>query len=253
MSGGMYLAAAGALVQQMRLEMLSNNVANINTIGYKADKSVFRVTPDTAAGGTVPTDPELPTIPAQPLSPYAPPFLTVVDFSQGAIRRTGNPLDVAIDGDGFFSIQTPDGVQYTRQGTFTLNDQGTLVTQDGYPVLGEGGEISLEEGTVEIDLEGAVYVDGDEVGRLQVTAFSDAGGLKKVGNGRFVLTQSDTLGTRPENTALRQGHIEASNINAVQAMTEMIETSRAFEAYQKVIQSSDEATSKSINDVGRAL
>ena len=82
----------------------------------------------------------------------------MIDFSQGAIQTTGNPLDVAINGDGFFSIQTPDGVQYTRQGSFTLNTEGVLVTQDGYPVMGEGGEIALEEGTVEIDMQGTLDV-----------------------------------------------------------------------------------------------
>jgi flagellar basal-body rod protein FlgG len=175
----------------------------------------------------------------------------MIDFSQGAIQTTGNPLDVAINGDGFFSIQTPDGVQYTRQGSFTLNTEGVLVTQDGYPVMGEGGEIALEEGTVEIDMQGTLYVDGDEVGRLQITDFPNAGSLKKTGNGRFIPTDPALQGRQPEDTIVRQGHLESANVNPVSAMTEMIETSRAFEAYQKVIQSTDEATAKSINDVGR--
>ena len=246
MNGGMYLAAAGALVQQMRLELLSNNVANINTIGYKAEKTVFRVDDGAAATPPMPAAGH-----AQPLSPYAPPFSAVIDFSQGAIQTTGNPLDVAINGDGFFSIQTPDGVQYTRQGSFTLNTEGVLVTQDGYPVMGEGGEIALEEGTVEIDMQGTVYVDGDEAGRLQITDFPNGGSLKKTGNGRFVTTDPAVLGRQPEGTIVRQGHLESANVNPVLAMTEMIETSRAFEAYQKVIQSADEATAKSISEVGR--
>ncbi|MCB2147975.1 MAG: flagellar basal-body rod protein FlgF [Deltaproteobacteria bacterium] len=248
MSGGMYLAAAGALVQQLRLEVLANNVANISTIGYKGDQSIFRI-PEETDPQTFPTSIEG----IQSLSPYAPPFSTVIDFSQGAIRQTGNPLDVAINGDGFFSIQTPDGVQYTRQGSFTLNAEGVLVTPDGYPVLGEGGEISLEEGTVEIDMEGAVYVDGDEVGRLRITDFPNTDTLKKAGNGRFVGSDASISGKRPENTTLSQGYLETGNVNPVRAMTEMIETSRAFEAYQKVIQSADEATSKSINDVGKTI
>jgi flagellar basal-body rod protein FlgG len=242
----MYLAAAGALVQQMRLELLSNNVANINTIGYKAEKAVFRV--DDGAAATPPT-PSIDLV--QPLSPHAPPFSAVIDFSQGAIQTTGNPLDVAINGDGFFSIQTPDGLQYTRQGSFTLNTEGVLVTQDGYAVMGEGGEIALDEGTVEIDMQGTLYVDGDEVGRLQITNFPNHGSLKKTGNGRFTLTDPAVQGRRPEDTIVRQGHLESANVNPVLAMTEMIETSRAFEAYQKVIQSADQATAKSISDVGR--
>ena len=248
MSGGMYLAAAGALVQQLRLEVLSNNVANINTVGYKGDRSIFQI-PEAVESQVF----ETPVEGVQALSPYAPPFSTVIDFSQGAIRQTGNSLDVAINGKGFFSIQTPDGVQYTRQGNFTLDTEGVLVTQDGYPVMGEGGAITLEEGSVEIDMEGAVYVDGDEVGRLQIIDFPGGDGLKKAGNGRFIALDTAVPGSRPENTVLRQGHLESANVNPVRAMTEMIETSRAFEAYQKVIQSTDEATSKSISDVGRTI
>lgn len=245
MSGGMYLAAAGALVQQLRLEMLANNVANVNTIGFKGEKSVFGVADDSATNPLEVTPEAIVS-----LTPYAPPFYTVVDFSQGAIRQTGNPLDVAIDGDGFFSIQTPEGVQYTRQGSFSLNADGVLVSQDGYPVLGENGDITLDEGTVEIDLEGNLTVDGDDIGRLRITAFADGSALKKIGDGRFVLSDATAQGSRPPDAATRQGYVETANVNPVLAMTEMIETSRAFEAYQKVIQTADESTATSINDVG---
>ena len=248
MSGGMYLAAAGAMVQQMRLEVLANNIANINTNGYKGEKTVFRVTETPISPNQAPTADE-----SQPLVPYAPPFEARIDFSQGALRETGNPLDVAINGSGFFSIQTPDGIEYTRQGSFSLNEDGVLVTQDGYPVLGEGGEITLEAGRVEIDLEGAVYLDGDEVGRLQITDFNNLDTLKKVGNGRFVATDQTAVGERPQDTTLSQKYIETANVNPIMAMTEMIETSRAFEAYQKVIQTADEATSTSINNVGKTI
>jgi flagellar basal-body rod protein FlgF len=195
MSGGMYLAAAGALVQQLRLEVLANNVANISTIGYKGDRSIFQI-PEESEPQTF----ETPIEGIQSLSPYAPPFSTVIDFSQGAIRQTGNPLDVAINGNGFFSIQTPDGVQYTRQGSFTLDSEGVLITPDGYPVLGEGGEITLEEGTVEIDSQGGVYVDGDEVGRLQITDFTNPETLTKAGNGRFVGSEG-TVAVNARKTA----------------------------------------------------
>ncbi len=248
MSGGMYLAAAGALVQQLRLEVLANNVANISTIGYKGDRSIFQI-PEAHEPPTF----ETPIEGIQSLSPYAPPFATMIDFSQGAIRPTGNPLDVAINGNGFFSIQTPDGVQYTRQGNFTLNSEGVLITPDGHPVQGEGGEITLAEGNVEIDQQGGVYVDGDEVGRLRIFDFTNPETLKKAGNGRFVGSDGTIAAERPEGITLSQGYLEAANVNPVRAMTEMIETSRAFEAYQKVIQSADEATAKIINDVGKTI
>lgn len=248
MSGGIYLAAAGALVQQMRLEILANNVANINTIGYKGEKTIFSLA-DTA---TIPTDDQTADL-IQPLIPYAPPFLTRIDFSQGALRQTGNPLDVALNGKGFLSVQTPDGIQYTRQGSFSMNDEGVLITQDGFPVLGQGGEITLDAGVVEIDLEGVVYLDGEEVDRLQLTDFSDPSLLKKAGNGRFFMTDPNVAGERPDGTTVSQGYLETANVNPITAMTEMIETSRAFEAYQKIIQSEDEATSTSVTDVGTSI
>jgi flagellar basal-body rod protein FlgF len=246
MSGGMYLAAAGALVQQMRLDMLANNVANINTLGFKGEKAVFRVseTAPTQAPASTPED-------IQPLSPYAPPFSAVIDFSQGALKQTGNSLDVAINGDGFFAVRTPDGIQYTRQGSFTLNEEGLLVTQDGYPVLGQGGEITLDSGTVEIDPEGRVSVEGDEIDQLQITAFSSPDALKKAGNGRFAAKDPASAGQAVQNLDLRQGYLETSNVDPVRSMTEMIETSRAFQAYQKVIQTEDDATGKSIDEIGR--
>jgi flagellar basal-body rod protein FlgF len=236
------------MVQQLRLEMIANNIANINTIGYKGEKAVFRV--DAAESGTA--LPEGGTG-IQLLSPYAPPFYTVIDFSQGAVRQTGNPLDVAINGKGFLSIQTPDGVQYTRQGSFTLDPKGVLVTQDGYPVLGEGGSITIDNGQVAIGLDGSISVDGDTVGQLKLTQFDDEGMLKKAGHGRFTLSDPNAAGTASEETTISQGFLETANVNPVQAMTEMIETSRAFEAYQKVIQTADEATGKSISEVGRTI
>jgi len=248
MSGGMYLAASGAMVQQLRLEVIANNVANINTVGYKGEKTVFRFETQPQSGAAPNSDT---TDSVQALSPYAPPFYTVVDFSQGALRQTNNPLDVAISGGGLFSVQTPDGVQYTRQGSFSLDSNGVLVTEDGNPVLGESGPITIDGGRVEIDMEGSVMVDGDEVGRLRLTEFDGAGALKKTGNGRFAPADQTIQGRTAEGATINQGYLEMANVNPVQAMTEMIETSRAFEAYQKVIQSADEATSKSISDVGR--
>jgi flagellar basal-body rod protein FlgG len=248
MSGGMYLAAAGAMVQQMRLEVLANNIANVSTNGYKGEKTMFRINEE----NLVPQE-EAFTGDIQAILPYAPPFETYVDFTQGALRETGNALDVAINGDGFFAVETPDGVQYTRQGSFKLDEDGRLVTADGFPVLGEGGEITIEAGEVEIDLEGGIYVNGDEVDRLQLTMFEDATVLKKVGNGRFAKTDPTAAGYPPADTTLSQGYLEAANVNPIMAMTEMIETSRAFEAYQKVIQTADEATSTSIDQVGKTI
>jgi flagellar basal-body rod protein FlgG len=134
-----------------------------------------------------------------------------------------------------------------------LDEAGVLVTPDGHPVLGDGGVITLERGTIEIDSQGAVIVDREEVDRLQVVDFPNAGDLTKVGSGRFATVDGAVPEAPPETWVVHQGYLESANVNPVQAMTEMIETSRAFEAYQKVIQSADEATSSSINDVGTTI
>ena len=246
MSGGMYLSAAGAMAQQMRLEVLANNIANINTSGFKGEKTIFRVEDQSV---TAPENGAADEI--QALSPYSPPFETRVDFSQGALQKTGNPLDVAINGNGFFSVQTPDGIQYTRQGSFSLNEQGMLIAPDGYEVQGEGGGITIEAGKVEIDMDGGILVDGEEVGRLKITDFENPDTLQKAGNSRFIATEKSVAVDAPDGTTISQGHIESANVSPILAMTEMIETTRAFEAYQKVIQTVDEATGTSIDQVGK--
>jgi flagellar basal-body rod protein FlgG len=131
-----------------------------------------------------------------------------------------------------------------------LNREGVLVSQDGYPVLGEGGEITLEAGAVEIDLNGRLIQGGGEVGQLRITDFQDLTQLTKAGNGRFDAPDTAGRQERPEDTSVRQGCLEAANVIAIRAMTEMIETSRAFEAYQKIITTADAATADVIKDVG---
>ena len=170
---------------------------------------------------------------------------------RGRSRQTGNPLDVAISGSGFFSVQTPEGIQYTRQGSFSLNDQGTLVTPDGHVVEGDGGAITIEAGTVDIDMTGGIFVDGDEVGRLKITEIDNPQTLKKTGNGRFMPTDATIAAPAPETASVSQGYLESANVSPILAMTEMIETTRVFEAYQKVIQSADEATQISLKDIGK--
>ena len=240
----LYSGITGLGVSGMSMSVLGDNLANSQTTGFKRATPIFQELMGQAIAARTA---------GNQVGLGATTGAIWRDFSQGALRETGNPLDVAINGRGFFSVQTPDGVQYTRQGSFSLNDEGVLVTPDGYPIVGEGGEITLEAGVVEIDDEGGVFVDGEEVDRLVITDFADQGVLKKAGQGRFVLDDATAVGDRPPHTTLRQGYVETANVNAVAAMTEMIETSRAFEAYQKIIQSVDEATETSINDIGQTV
>jgi flagellar basal-body rod protein FlgF len=242
MSGTIYKAGAGAILQQIRLETYANNLANVNTNGFKADQPVFRFDAPEIASDTPGHTPRL--------SPYALPLEYVTNFEAGPLRQTGSALDVAIVGKGFLEVQTPDGLQYTRNGGLSVNAEGELSTSEGWPVMGQGGAISIEGGRVEINEAGQVMVDGDVVGVLKVVDFNDRSGLKKTGNSLFKDENGGSGMSAAEGYRIAQGRLESSNVDAIRTMTEIIETLRVFETYQKVIRSADEATAKTVNDVG---
>jgi len=259
MNGTLYIAASAALDHQRRLEVLTNNLANVNTAGFKADDIAFQVTSpgvdleetkneavkdETARGSAQQNNDNLPA--TLKLQGYT-------DFSAGPSRHTGNSLDVALEGDGFFSVQTPSGVQYTRQGSFALDQEGVLVTQDGRPVMGEGGAITIEGKKVTIDEQGYVSVDGNEVDRLSIVVFSNQQALAKVGSSLFAAAGSGETGRPAENVVVKQGYLESSNVNAIRMMTDMIAEMRIVEAYQKMMRTADTANTKAVNELGRLI
>jgi flagellar basal-body rod protein FlgG len=160
---------------------------------------------------------------------------------------------VTIVGSGFFQVQTDSGPQYTRKGNFSINDDGVLSTADGWPVMGQGGEIAIDGADVEIDDQGQIIVDGEVQDRLLVVDFEKPYQLLKNGSNQFVPVDENVIAQPSEDYAVTQGFVEGSNVNAIRAMTEIIETMRVFESYQKIIQASDDATSKAVNDVGRRV
>lgn len=244
MSGTIYQAASGALLMQQRLDVLSNNLANVNSVGYKEDRPKFNL-PEIAPPSTPDSSPDQ-------LSPYSPPMTFYVDFSDGGLQQTRNPLDAAITGDGFFEIQTDNGNQYTRKGSFTVNQDGLLSTSEGWPVMGQGGAIAVNEGRIEINGAGEIFIDGDLVDQLKVVDFPKPYPLTKAGSTQFTLDDAAAAPRQAEGYLISQGFLEASNVNPIRTMTEIIETMRVFETYQKVIQAADDATSKTVNDVGRS-
>ena len=168
------------------------------------------------------------------------------DFSEGSIKETGNSLDLAINGEGFFVVNTPDGPRYTRSGNFSLNGANMLSTQDGYPVMGENGPVIIEGGTVTIDPDGRVIVDGEEVNRLRIVDFPKPYNLKKIGNNLF-----EADGAIPAtNYSISQGFLEMSNVDQIKEMVSMIEILRGYESYRKVINAIDETASRT-NEIGR--
>ncbi|MFO7707959.1 MAG: flagellar basal-body rod protein FlgF [Desulfobacterales bacterium] len=258
MSGDIYLAASAALAYEKRLETVANNLANINTTGFKRDQVSFQAYVLSDASLPVPVQPPFPT--ATAAESFWVELRSHTDFSPGALRQTGNPLDVSLNGKGFFNVQSPEGTLYTRRGNFTLNAEGVLVTQEGWPVLGDGGELRLDGARagrtaleVTIGEDGTVQVNGSKVGRLQISDIADSAGLAKL-NGCYFKPSGDGVDAAPvEDARVAQGFLEMANVEAVQMLTEMIEIMRGYESYQRVIRSIDELNAKSIAEVGRTI
>lgn len=243
MNSGLYAALSGGIAAMKRMDIISNNLANVNTPGYKKDQMLFE---SMLAGNINP--------PAVPQGSTADPILqkenVYVDYGVGSMAQTGNPLDLAIDGDGFFVVQTPQGQAYTRQGNFRMAVDGTLVTSDGYPVMGQNGVIRIQGGQVEIDAKGVVTVDGTPSGTIRIVDFPKPYKLTKLSNAQF-LPANPQVTPQPATGGISQGQLEGSNVETITEMARMIETSRYFEACQRVIKGFDDMTGKAANDLGK--
>jgi len=255
MSGDIYLAAAGTLACEKRLQIISNNLANANTTGFKMDQEhVKQIDPADLPSPSAQNPEDLAASRAQL---FWNSFNMYTDYSNGALKQTNNDFDLALVGQGFFCVQTPDGVHYTRKGDFSLNAEGVLVTGNGWPVLGEGGEITVkstanphEHAKFIVDEQGNVAVDGKQVGSLRIVDFAETNLLSKAGDTLFKPPAAGLPETKAEDVRVSQGYIEMSNVDSVKMMTEMIEVLRGYESYQKIIQSADETYSQAINRVG---
>lgn len=220
-----------------QLESIANNLANASSLGYKSFRMHIIKLTQTSETPDVQNEEYLPT------------FHT--DFSRGAIQATGNPLDVAIEGDGFFAVQTAFGVAYTRRGNFSLNKNGDLVTDTGEKVLNRmGGKINVTGGKVEISGEGDVLVDGRKADALKVVTFTDKTKLVRLPGCMF--QDPGTAGPVEENKLeIHAEHVETSNVNVVSEMTQMINVQHMVEFYQKNMQAISELDKLSSSRIGR--
>lgn len=253
---GLYTAYTGMVNQQRRLDTITNNLANATTTGYKKEGMTSRSFDEvlTYRVKDLTTPAYATNIGSMSLGVKI--GETYTDFTQGSYRETGNTYDIAIEGNGFFSILFTDkkgveSVKYTRDGSFTTDAEGYLRTKDGDFVLGEGGIIQIPENTAKVGINelGEVFADGEYVDTLAVTDFEDYNYLSKYGENMYDLVEG---GTEIESTGIvRQGYLEASNINVVKEMVEMINISRAYESNQKLIQTMDDMMDKSVNRVGK--
>jgi len=217
-----------------QLTRITSNIANINTPGYKAGKISF-----VRKNSVGPMENEA----------FSHKMVRTVDYSPGVIQKTGNVLDLAIHGDGFFVIETEDGDAYTKNGNFSINRNGELVTQSGDYVMGESGRIVIDGEDVHISNRGIVEVDGNRVGKLRIVNFEDRTSLVRIGGSLF--KDPGTAGLmEEENLELSSGYLELSNVRAVKEMIEMINVQRSFEAYQKVMLTIGEQDKLAINRIG---
>ena len=228
------LAGARKLTQ---LDFVANNLANASTPGFKSEHLYYAMTGRAAQEGA-----------SVDLGPTS----TKLDLSQGTLNITGNTLDLAIEGEGFFTIQTRQGNAYTRNGGFVINQNKELVTPSGDPVLGEAGKIVIDGEKVHVDTDGTVFVDEAAVGKIRISAFENPHALVRSAEGRFV--DHGRAGAKPaEGYRIAGGYLEMSNANSVKEMISMMEIQRAFETYQKVILTISDMDKISTSRIGRLI
>jgi flagellar basal-body rod protein FlgF len=247
MDQGIYTAAAGAIAMEDRLNIISNNIANLNTTGFKKDQMSFeQYMKQLDTSSLYPG--QYRTVPIDVLA-----VSSSIDLSAGAPVKTGNVLDIAVMGDGFFVVNTDKGTRYTRAGSFQLSTENTIITPQGYRVQGNGGDITIdpEKSDIVIDSTGKITQDQDELSTLQIVKIPPEA-LERQGNNLFSVKEG-VMPQPVETVSLVQGSIEKANVEPISEMVEMIAASRAYESFQKVIRAVNDAYSYSMRNVGTVV
>ncbi|MEI6668811.1 MAG: flagellar hook basal-body protein [Acidobacteriota bacterium] len=239
MPGGIYSALSGMRTRMERLDRIAEDIANSGTAGYKGDRATTVVAEHTDFANRL--DSVVDVMSSRPQ----------VDFRDGSVVATGRDLDLAIEGTGFFSIETPGGVRYTRSGHFTRGADGTITTPDGEPLLGDSGPLRLPPGPVDFAADGTIRVGKTTVGRPSVTTFSDPKQLIRESGVRFRAPENVTPEPADESR-VRSGMLEQSNVLSTERMAQLIGTSRAFGALQRGISVlMNDIDGKAITELGR--
>lgn len=277
---GLYTAGAGMMVQMAKQDVVANNIANVNTNGFRKDNVLCQSFPAMLISrlgeseyNAMGQERMLPPVVIGSLGTGAVVKEIVTDHSSGTIKFTGNPTDLAISNEGYylngsnietpeqqlrgsyFVVQTPQGERFSRNGAFMINKDGTLVTSQGMPILSTDDQpinIVNEDGEAaqdfSIDKSGSVLVDGNEIAKLKIVSFTDQQILEKEGG--WMRAKTEGQYTVIDNPGIMQGYLEMSNANAVQEMVTLISVVRAYESCQKVVQAEDELLSVAIDQVG---
>jgi flagellar basal-body rod protein FlgF len=231
------IAASGLRARMESLELLANNVANASTGGYKADREFYSLyaAPEAEGATTMPLI-EKPWI----------------DMSQGLVHETGNPLDLALTGKGFFAVDGPTGPLYTRNGNFRLAADGKLITADGYTVRGTGAPFRLDPSrSIDIAADGTIRQNGLVTGKLEVVDFTSTAGLAKQGSNYLRIGDPTVKPSAPTGAAIEQGRLEASNTGSAESAVRLVNVMRQFEMLQKAAQLGADMNRQAIEQVAR--
>ncbi|HHV16911.1 MAG TPA: flagellar basal-body rod protein FlgF [Gelria sp.] len=251
---GLYTAGSGMMLQMARQDVVANNLANVNTSGYKKQVAVAQAFPNMLMS-------RLGEIEKNSQGEYEPAPVKLIgglgtgavvekiytDNTMGNIRKTDNATDLALNNDGYFAVLTPQGERYTRDGQFKINNEGTLTTNQGYPVLDIDNQTITLEGEFMVGENGNISLNGENIAQLKVVNFENPQYLQREGDNLVAAEEEEII---LENPGILQGYIEESNVNAVREMVELINVVRAYESMQKIVQAEDEITQVAIDQVG---
>ena len=243
MDNAIYVGLSRQMVLRKEMDIIANNIANMDTTGFKVESMIQKTDPSEPAvtlGGPRPVK-------------FVSPDGVARDFGQGTLVKTDGQLDMAIEGKGFFQVRGPEGVRFTRDGRFTTDTTGRLVTQAGHTVLDEGGgeiQIDGEKGQVAVGADGTLSQGNERIGKVGMYAFANAGALEKAGDNQYRNT-SNQQPTAATEARLRQGYLESSNVKPILEVTRMVEVSRAYERTAKMIDSEADLSRRSVERLGR--
>ncbi len=246
---GLYSAATGMTVQRGKMDVLTNNVVNATTTGYKKDGLVSSSFEEVLIDRI--NDPYV-INQGTGVGPYS--FGTHIDeihtdFTQGDLEFVVTQTSFALSGDGFFAVETPDDERYTRAGNFTVNAEGYLVTGEGHYVLGENGRIRVGAGDFAVDLKGNITANGWAIDSMRLVRFENTNDLRKQGDSLYY-SFSGEAPLAAENCTVRQGFLESSNVDVATEMVNMITVYRTYEASQKILTMTDETLGLAVNKIG---
>lgn len=243
MDNALYVGLSRQMTLRRQLDIVANNIANANTVGFKTEDLMVRT--EQAAPAK--------TLDGKAAVKFVLDSGVARDFTQGALTKTGGTFDLAIEGKGFFKVQTPGGERYTRDGRFTTNPEGQLVSQQGYPVLDEGGgQIAIDPtlGPVTVGKDGIVSQGATRVGKIALVRPDDMSSLAKDGDNLY----RNTTNTTPQpvtDAQVQQGMLEASNVNSVIEITRLIEIQRAYEGVAKMMDNTAELSRSAVERLGK--